>query len=154
MTSGETVLYFAYGSNMDPEQMRERCPGADAAGQAALPGYRFLIKSRGVATITPSAGNQVLGVLWHVTPTHLETLDRYEGVRGGFYARSEVAVRTETRTVSALVYIAADATEGRPRPGYLKRLVAGAHLHGLPTKYIEQTLSAYAIPGPRSAPET
>ena len=29
------MLYFAYGSNLDPEQMRERCPGHRVVGLAA-----------------------------------------------------------------------------------------------------------------------
>ena len=30
------MLYFAYGSNLDPEQMQFRCPGAKAVGLAGL----------------------------------------------------------------------------------------------------------------------
>lgn len=51
-------LYFAYGSNMDEAaQMAERCPGAEVIGLATLPGYRFVINQRGVATLP--AGEQL-----------------------------------------------------------------------------------------------
>jgi len=34
------MLYFAYGSNLDPVQMGERCPGAHVVGLAALREHR------------------------------------------------------------------------------------------------------------------
>ncbi|MBT6103168.1 MAG: gamma-glutamylcyclotransferase, partial [Verrucomicrobia bacterium] len=33
---GANTIYFAYGSNMCPEQMARRCPGGQALGQAEL----------------------------------------------------------------------------------------------------------------------
>ena len=35
------VLYFAYGSNMDPDQMATRCPSTSAVGPARLAGWRL-----------------------------------------------------------------------------------------------------------------
>ena len=35
------VLYFAYGSNMNPARMAKRCPGAITLGRAKLPHYRL-----------------------------------------------------------------------------------------------------------------
>ena len=35
----KTVLYFAYGSNLDEGQMLERCPGAKTMGHATLPNH-------------------------------------------------------------------------------------------------------------------
>jgi len=34
-------LYFAYGSNMNEEQMRVRCPDSQMQGIARLVGYEF-----------------------------------------------------------------------------------------------------------------
>lgn len=154
MTSTDTQLYFAYGSNMDPKQMRERCPGATSAGQATLPGYRFLINARGKATVTPSVGAKVVGVLWHVTPKHLVALDEKEGTKHGTYARSEIEVATETGPAHALVYIAANATEGKPTSEHIERILARARANGLPAEYIARTFGPYSTPAPRSAPGT
>ncbi|MFI5246539.1 MAG: gamma-glutamylcyclotransferase family protein, partial [Gemmatimonadales bacterium] len=33
------VLYFAYGSNLDEAQMRERCPAAERVARATLRGH-------------------------------------------------------------------------------------------------------------------
>ena len=55
-------LYFAYGSNMNPVQMRFRCPTSKAVALATLKGYRFTINSRGVATIVESEKSSVNGI--------------------------------------------------------------------------------------------
>jgi hypothetical protein len=44
-------LYFAYGSNLSPEQMARRCPDSIFLGKATLRGYRWQINERGVANI-------------------------------------------------------------------------------------------------------
>lgn len=35
----DSKLYFAYGSNMNDEQMEFRCPDAEAVGTVCLEGY-------------------------------------------------------------------------------------------------------------------
>jgi hypothetical protein len=39
--SGSGGRYAAYGSNMDPEQMLERCPHSPVAGTGWLSGWRL-----------------------------------------------------------------------------------------------------------------
>ena len=39
------IIYFAYGSNMCPQQMAVRCPGGRAFGQAELRDWQFLINT-------------------------------------------------------------------------------------------------------------
>ena len=50
-------LYFAYGSNINLEQMAVRCPAAQVVGPAVLDGYELLFRGNrrgtGVATIEP-----------------------------------------------------------------------------------------------------
>jgi cation transport regulator ChaC len=131
--------YFAYGSNMNPGQMAERCPGAVPLGIAELDGYRFVINTRGVATIVPEKRGGVVGVLWAVSEEHERTLDGYEGVASCLYFRDLVNVRTaQGEEIEALVYIAADSGEGSPREGYLERILAGAAHFGLPGEYVEE----------------
>ena len=53
----DSKLYFAYGSNMNDEQMEFRCPDAEAVGTVCLEGYRLAFLSngtgRGVSNILP-----------------------------------------------------------------------------------------------------
>src|SRR5262245_21968890 len=89
------TTYFAYGSNMDAAQMRERCPAVVAKGICHLFGYRFIINRRGVATVVRDETADVLGLLWLVTPDDEAVLDRYEGVRKGHYSRAFLSITPE-----------------------------------------------------------
>ena len=44
-------LYIAYGSNINLEQMANRCPNSKVVGKEMLKGYE--LEFRGVATIVP-----------------------------------------------------------------------------------------------------
>ncbi|KAI0882300.1 uncharacterized protein GGS22DRAFT_196013 [Annulohypoxylon maeteangense] len=45
------VFYFAYGSNLSPAQMLDRCPSSPPIGLAHLSGWTWLINERGYANI-------------------------------------------------------------------------------------------------------
>jgi gamma-glutamylcyclotransferase (GGCT)/AIG2-like uncharacterized protein YtfP len=129
-------FYFAYGSNMNPDQMAVRCPKATPAGVAVLRGWDVAINSRGVATIIPDeAGSVVEGVLWWVSETCLRTLDRYEGVASGHYFRESIQVRQGHQVVQSIVYVASLSDLGEPRPGYLEGILHGASYFGLSRAY-------------------
>lgn len=81
--------YFAYGSNMDKEQMKFRCPGAVYEGVAVLHGYK--LTERRYADIDKSDQGSVSGLLWNITETDLKALDRYEGYPS-LYERKDVTV--------------------------------------------------------------
>ena len=131
--------YFAYGSNMNPTQMGERCPAAIALGVVTLQGWDIAINERGVATILPATNSDeseaMEGVLWSVTASCLETLDCYEGVRSGIYRREEVRVVTAGQEVAAIGYVASSSGHGDPRPGYLETVLAGADHFKLSSAY-------------------
>ena len=129
--------YFAYGSNMDVDQMGVRCPGALFVGRASLAEQEFRINTHGVATVIPANGSEVHGVLWEIAPAHEASLDRYEGVASGFYRKAMVRVRVaEGSEVEALIYIAGDHRPGRARPSYMERVLAVAARHSLPAGYV------------------
>ena len=56
----ENPFYFAYGSNMNLDQMGFRCPHARVAGTVCLEDYRLafcgMSAGNGVATIFPEKG--------------------------------------------------------------------------------------------------
>ena len=93
--------YLAYGSNLCLDQMRERCPAAETGPVVALPGWRFIINRRGVATLRPCPGGQAWGLVWQLTRECEATLDRYEGVAAGHYTKAEIEVGGSP----ALVYL-------------------------------------------------
>lgn len=144
----ERQLNFAYGSNMNPDQMSGRCPSSRVAGIARLDDHAFRINGRGVATVVPTSGRSVHGVLWELTPEDELELDRREGVRNGTYAKREVVVvRPNGSTATAIAYVAADSIRGAPRPGYLERILAGARRFGLPDDYVTELESWASVAG-------
>jgi hypothetical protein len=132
-------LYFAYGSNMDLLQMGDRCPAAVTVGAAELPFYRFIINSRGVATVVPDPQSSVQGLLWNISKEDERALSRHEGVKQGIYKRASVKVLLpDGTTKKAFMYVATDSQPGKARPGYLDKILSGAETCGLPKFYIDQ----------------
>jgi len=130
-------LYFAYGSNLDPEQMDWRCPDAIALGAARLEDWAWRIGGRGYATVSPSPGHHVWGAIWNVSDSDLASLDRYEGVAGGLYRREITTVTARTQPIDVHLYIENYDDHGMPRPDYLERIIAGARWFDLPQAWID-----------------
>jgi gamma-glutamylcyclotransferase (GGCT)/AIG2-like uncharacterized protein YtfP len=141
--------YFAYGSNLDPVHLRRCCPSHRALGRAVLADHRltFPVRSEGdwaggVASVEPSPGRDVHGVVYAVDDADLATLDLYEAVAEGMYRRRRVSVRLEpeAETVTAWTYFAVPDPAGPTPPSarYRQALIDGAVHHGLPAGYIEQ----------------
>ena len=82
--------YFAYGSNLNFEQMAYRCPEATAVGIAKLDGYELAFR-RGFLTILPKEGASVEGLIWSITDHDESQLDCYEGYPT-FYDKETVTV--------------------------------------------------------------
>jgi gamma-glutamylcyclotransferase (GGCT)/AIG2-like uncharacterized protein YtfP len=139
MNNDLTIMYFAYGSNMDPEQMASRCPGSAFVGIGTLKGYRFMINLNGVATIVPDQTGIVYGVVWNISVPHKLTLDGFEGVEENIYYEKIVQVSSDAPgLIDALVYIANETIPALPRAGYLEKILRGAAHFGLPPDYLNE----------------
>lgn len=133
--------YFAYGSNMLPAQMHQRCREAAKVGSALLPGWRFLINQRGVATIRRDANAICRGGVWKISRWDEWALDQYEGVATGNYRKVLLPVQLRNgRFVEALTYIDRRTQRGQPREGYLIKILAGAVHFKLPNDYLEELI--------------
>lgn len=77
------MLYFAYGSNMNTEQMSFRCPNARIVGPHDLEGWRLAERTH--ADIEPDENGVVHGLLWEITEECEASLDSYEGVPVYYY---------------------------------------------------------------------
>lgn len=129
-------LYFAYGSNMVPEQMARRCPAARFLGTAVLGSHCFAVIRGGHGTVLPRRGAQVHGVLWQVSRGAMAALDRYEEVFRDLYRRRRRVVRAAGQARWALVYVAAATAPGRPRAAYIAAIAAAAREFGFPADYV------------------
>ena len=130
------LIYFAYGSNMCPEQMAERCPGGQAIGPAVLHNWRFLINIRTYATIEAKLESTTHGVLWTLTKKHIANLDEYEAVEEEMYYKKKLKVFRGGKPIKALVYIDPVCEKGLPDKIYMKNILNGAKYFNLPKHYI------------------
>ena len=133
-------LYFAYGSNMDEAQMEFRCPGARLLRKVTVPDYTFRIDTRGVASIIPKRGAEVTGLLWEIDKYHIQSLDRFEGIKGGYYRKVGLPLVIEGHTDSAIAYLSNSSCDGHntPKPGYMEKIVRAAKDHGFDEAYIRE----------------
>lgn len=118
-------FYFAYGSNINQEQMAFRCNDALPAAIAYVKNSKFVINSNGVATIIPASGLVVRGVLWQISKSDEDELDIYEGVSSNLYTKEFSVVSVGNKNVDSLVYIATNSEYGNPRKNYLETIIDG-----------------------------
>jgi gamma-glutamylcyclotransferase (GGCT)/AIG2-like uncharacterized protein YtfP len=130
------MLHFAYGSNMHRAIMREHAPTAEPVGVAMLADYRFIVTSDGYASVAPAIGKSVYGLVWRLTPRDQATLDAWEDVAGGLYRAETLRVQQSGDHIPALIYIARERPDGRPRRGYMEVVVEAARLLDLPADYV------------------
>ena len=73
--------YIAYGSNLNVQQMRYRCPGARVVGISSIRDYELLYKGSKTGsylTIEKKKGSIVPVAVWEVTADDEKRLDAYE----------------------------------------------------------------------------
>lgn len=118
------VFYFAYGSNMNPERIRQRLPNARAVGTATVRGWR--LAERLYADIERVKGGRVHGVLYLITQSELRTLDHYEGYPTVYDNVLVTAHLGGTYKVKALAYVMTKAArkdrEGKAYPEDYRRI--------------------------------
>lgn len=123
------MYYFAYGSNLNQKQMKERCPDSQPRFTAVLPNYKLVFTgwSRqwrgGVASIKSFRGDRVRGAIYEVTEACLKRLDRFESG----YSRLKVTVFGEDdESVEAITYIRTGPLEdAAPSKEYLAVIQQG-----------------------------
>lgn len=137
----EKPLYFAYGSNINLEQMAHRCPDAQIVGPVTLENYELRFRGSGFATVTPKKGSVVHGLLWKLTPESERALDRYEGYPR-HYTKEQVSVRTaDGAAVSVMAYIMAEPMcrqPALPSPYYYRAIQQGFEANGLSVESLEE----------------
>lgn len=100
-------LYVAYGSNLNFQQMRYRCPTAKLYGIGTIDDYELQFKGqpgRAFATIAPQKGASVPVAVWEIHPQDEQSLDHYEGFPSHYF-KQDVPVKLEGKEVTAMVYI-------------------------------------------------
>jgi gamma-glutamylcyclotransferase (GGCT)/AIG2-like uncharacterized protein YtfP len=141
------VLYFAYGSNLWRQQMMRRCPEYREIGTGCLKGWRWIITTRGYASIVISEGDHVLGTVYELAADDVLALDRFEGVAQGDYRKEMIPVDVDGQELYCLVYIDPVAEEGEPKVEYISRINHGIPDADFPEEYITRYLRPFVPAG-------
>jgi gamma-glutamylcyclotransferase (GGCT)/AIG2-like uncharacterized protein YtfP len=137
-------MYAAYGSNMDPAQMAERCPHSPQAGSGWLDGWRLTFGGEdlgwegALATVVEEQEARVFVVLYEVPETDEAALDRWDGATLGYYSKLRVRVATLDGDALAWLYVLNDYEGGLPAARYLGIMADAAAAAGAPADYVAE----------------
>lgn len=144
MSPSTSVWYFAYGSNLNVEQMKERVGEWKLSKRALVRNYRLVFNHHSkkwqgyTANLLPTGRFEdvVYGVVYHLTLEQLGKLQAHEGV-----APTEALVELEdgNEISHAKVFIWKDTEPGRePSSAYRKAMEAGLTDHGYDKAHIDR----------------
>lgn len=139
-------MYFAYGSNLDIEQVKQRCLGCDVRKVSIgyLPGHRLAFTQfyapwgGGVADVVKSPNHSVWGILYELTIDALKLLDAYEGYPTDYDRTQHTITTPEGRHYAAWVYSVKriDGDFIPPSKRYIDILKRVAKDSGFPEEYL------------------
>lgn len=149
------MIYFAYGANIDQQQMRLRSRSARNVGLARLDGWRLcfprysFIRQSALASIEEAADESVWGALFEIADADMKRLDACEGYyvasdrQGNPFNRIDVEARyKEGDKVKAFTYVANPmAYAGEPSHDYLSQIARCGRALGFPEDYVERLLA-------------
>ena len=135
-------MYAAYGSNMNPAQMAERCPHSPRRSTGWLEGWRLTFGGEDIgwegalATVVEDADERVFVVLYELSDSDEQSLDRWDGATIGYYRKFRVRVATLDGEVVAWLYVLNGYEGGLPSARYLGILADAAETAGAPADYV------------------
>lgn len=136
------MLYVAYGSNMNLEQMSYRCPHSKVVSNGRLIGWKLVFNYHADVIETKNVNDEVPVVIWDIHKRDWDMLDMYEGYPD-YYIKREVNVVTEDgEAVEAIVYVMADDKKGvyPPMENYFKSIEEGYISNVIDVKYLYDAL--------------
>jgi hypothetical protein len=95
------TLYFAYGSNLHLEQMKDRCPDSEVFMSFILKDFKLVFRT--VADIEKHTRSEVNGVIFKISQKDENSLDRYEGVPT-LYKKEYFEINIEEKRNKVLYY--------------------------------------------------
>jgi hypothetical protein len=132
------MIYAAYGSNLNHNQMAQRCPGARFIGKALIRDHRLVFRK--FCDIEPAEGYVVPVGLWKLTSECLASLDRYEGFPN-HYGRAEVqAFLPNKKQMRVIVYFMNYIGYEAPSEHYVMGVAEGYEHCGIPNHRLIEAL--------------
>jgi hypothetical protein len=136
------TLYAAYGTNLDPARMGERCPHSPLQTVGWLLGWRLTFGGEdlgwdgAMATIVEDPLEQVFVAVYDVTRDDESNLDLWESADTGLFRKTKVRVSTLNGEVVAWAYVLDAYEGGLPSASYLGILADSAEAADAPDDYV------------------
>jgi len=136
------TAYAAYGTNLDPARMGERCPHSPLQTTGWLTGWRLTFGGEehgwdgALATIVQDPLEQVFVAVYDVPPQDEALLDQWESADSGLYRKVKVRVKTLHGEVVAWTYVLDAYEGGLPSASYLGVLADAAEAADAPADYV------------------
>ena len=136
------ALYAAYGSNLDADQMHERCPHSPSRGSGWLVGWRLTFGGEdlgwegALATVVEDESAQVFVMVYDVPSQDEDALDRWESASTGLYRKIRVRVQTLQGEELCWLYVLDGYEGGLPSARYLGLMADAAEKAGAPDDYV------------------
>lgn len=136
------TLYAAYGTNLDPARMGERCPHSPLRGTGWLEGWRLTFggEEHGIdgalATIVQDTYERVFVAIYDVTHEDVAALDGWESADTGLFRKVKVRVSLLASEEVAWAYVLDAFEGGLPSATYLGALADAADAADAPADYV------------------
>lgn len=150
VSGGPRHLYLAYGSNLNVEQMKLRCPGAVPVGRVTVPDRRLVFRGWGSGsyylTLDTAPGESVECIAWRINRAQERALDRYEGYPHLYLKeKARLPLRSLEGEPQGLAdcmwYVMLESFPlGAPSQQYTRDCVAGYQHFGLPLDALKKAL--------------
>jgi gamma-glutamylcyclotransferase (GGCT)/AIG2-like uncharacterized protein YtfP len=136
------TLYAAYGTNLDPARMSERCPHSPLATTGWLLGWRLTFGGEehgwdgALSTIVEDPLEQVFVAVYDVSREDEASLDGWEAADSGLYRKTKVRVATLTGEIVVWTYVLDAYEGGLPSASYLGVIADAAEAADAPADYV------------------
>ena len=137
------MLYVAYGSNMNIEQMAYRCPDSKIVGTGKVRGWQLVFNCHADIIETGNMDDELPVVIWDIADHDWYRLDMYEGYPS-YYIRRDIEVEfDDSNDVDiAVVYVMADNRKGicPPTQTYFDGIIRGCVDNRIDVGYLYDAL--------------
>lgn len=137
------TLYAAYGTNLDPARMGERCPHSPLQTTGWLDGWRLTFGGEdegwdgSLATIAQDPTQQVYVAVYDVTRDDEVALDGWEAFDSGLHRKTRLRVSTLAGELVVWAYVLDAYEGGEPSAAYLTMIADAAAAADAPADYVE-----------------
>ena len=135
--------YLAYGSNLNINQMRMRCPDSKVVSKGFINDYELLFKGSmtgAYLTIEEKKGGKVPVGIWEESVIDELSLDRYEGYPH-FYYKREFEIELDGKKEVAFVYIMNEERPlGIPSNFYVETCKEGYEAFSFDKRYLTNAI--------------